>query len=101
MQGIVSAARTQNQLNSKHKGDYPCKYTRKNRICPRLLGKPVHVDKISTKTSLQQDNMEVVNAHGYIYRRRKRIVKPTYVRTDNYNCKQRRNNNRLILLSAA
>ena len=95
MPGVVPAIRIQNQMNFKSRGLSPTKYTRKNRICPRLLGKPAHVDKVSTKLSLAQSNMLVLSKTvvNFNYKRSRftsKVIKGVYIRNDNYTCKERR-----------
>jgi hypothetical protein len=112
---MVPAVRIQNHMNAKFKTDYPCKYTRKNKVRPKqtvigtdddgnLIYKTAHVDKTSTKLSLAQSNVltllkTIVNFNYKKSCFKSKVIKEKYVRTDNYNCKQRRSNNRLILLS--
>jgi hypothetical protein len=106
MSGVVPPRRIVWQLNFKSKGLSPTKYTRKNRICPRLvvigydvdgnaIHKTPHVNKVSTKLSLEQSNMLVLSKTrvNFNYKRSRftsKVIKGVYIRNDNYTCKERR-----------
>ena len=95
MSGIVPDRRIQNQMNFKSKGLYPTKFPRKNRVCPRLVEKPAHVNKIRVKLSHSESNALVLSQTvvNYYYKNsdiKRAIIKTEYVRVDNYTCKERR-----------